>query len=58
MSKKYGHTEPVSRIKERYHLGQLKETLEAANALLKRTNALREKLEKAIAILEARQNEK
>lgn len=23
MSKKYGHTEPVSRIKERYPLGQL-----------------------------------
>ena len=49
MSKKYGHTEPVSRIKERYPLGQLKENLAAVNALLKRTNALREKLGYAIS---------
>lgn len=58
MSNNYDHTEPVWKIRERHSLCILKENLEAANALLKRTNALKEKLERAIATLEERQNEK
>lgn len=56
MTRKYDHTEPVSKIRERFVLGQLKESLEAANALLKRIENLKEKIEKAIKTLEERQN--
>lgn len=58
MSNNYDHTQPVWKIRERHNLCILKENLAAVNALLKRTNALREKLEKAIATLEERQHEK
>lgn len=58
MTEKYDHTQPVWKIRERFILGQLKESLDAVNALLKRTENLKEKLEKAIETLEERQHEK
>lgn len=56
MTRKYDHTEPVWKIRERFVLGQLKEGLDAANALLKKVENLKEKLETAIKTLEERQN--
>lgn len=57
MTQEYDHTKPVSEIRERFILGQLKESLDAVNALLKKTENLKEKLEKAIETLEERQHE-
>ena len=44
MTEKYDHTQPVWKIRERFILGQLKESLDAVNALLKRTENLKENL--------------
>lgn len=44
MTEKYDRTQPVWKIRERHNLCILKENLAAVNALLKRTNALREEL--------------
>lgn len=58
MSDNYDHTQPVWKIREKHNLCILKETLAAVNALLKRTENLKERLEKAIATLEERLHEK
>ena len=58
MTEKYDRTQPVWKIRERHNLCILKENLAAVNALLKRTENLKEKLEKAIETLEERQHEK
>ena len=50
----HDHAEPAWKIREKNCLSQCERHLAAVNALLKRANALKEKLEKAIETLEER----